>query len=296
MLRSRLSLIMALTVVSSILMVSCNSKSGKEEAKYQTTESGLKYKLVESNIDQPQVKEGDILSLVMTYGTGDSVMFNSADIPQGKMVLKQRKSVYPGDFYEMMGMLHKGDSVDFVLDAEKFFQKTAGQQAPPSMKGLNLDFRVRLDNVQTEDEYQAQVMQDMKKKQEAEAGKIAEYVADKGITVDPTESGLYVIVTEKGNGPKPQKGDKVKVHYTGRLLDGTKFDSSVDRGQPFEFVLGQGRVIKGWDEGIAMLNVGSKATLIVPSKLGYGERGAGRDIPPYAPLVFDVELLDIVKE
>ena len=99
------------------------------------------------------------------------------------------------------------------------------------------------------------------------------------------------------SGPKPDKGDNVKVHYTGKLLDGTKFDSSVDRGKPFEFVLGQGRVIKGWDEGIAMMHKGGKATLIIPSHLGYGERGAGQgQIPPYATLIFEVELLDITEQ
>lgn len=296
MIKRSVSLLMALAVVSVVFLVSCDGMWGSDQAKFQTTESGLKYKIIERNDEARQIQSGDILSLVMTYGEGDSVMFNTNMIPENEMVLKQRESVYPGDFYEMMAMLHKGDSVVFKLDAEKFFKQTAGQQVPPNMKGLLLDFHVRIADVQSEAEYQEQLQADMELKQKEEADKIKEYILEKGITVDPTESGLYVIVTEKGSGPKPKKGDKVKVHYTGRLLDGTKFDSSRDRGQPFEFPLGQGRVIRGWDEGIARLNVGSKATLIVPSKLGYGERGAGRDIPPFAPLVFDVELIDIVEE
>ena len=87
----------------------------------------------------------------------------------------------------------------------------------------------------------------------------------------------------------------MKVHYTGYLLDGKKFDSSLDRGEPFEFTLGQGQVIQGWDEAVAMMRVGGKAKLIIPSKIGYGARGAGADIPPYASLIFEVELLEIVE-
>lgn len=109
-----------------------------------------------------------------------------------------------------------------------------------------------------------------------------------------TASGLEYTITSKGNGKQAKAGDKVKVHYTGKLTNGTKFDSSVDRGTPFSFKLGAGQVIKGWDEGIALLNVGDKATLTIPSELGYGAQATG-SIPANSVLVFDVELLDIVE-
>jgi peptidylprolyl isomerase len=108
-----------------------------------------------------------------------------------------------------------------------------------------------------------------------------------------TASGLEYVILEEGNGAIPENGQIVSVHYTGWLLDGSKFDSSVDRDTPFQFPLGQGRVIGGWDEGIALLNEGSKARLIIPSDLGYGEFGSG-SIPPGASLVFEVELLEIL--
>jgi peptidylprolyl isomerase len=108
-----------------------------------------------------------------------------------------------------------------------------------------------------------------------------------------TASGLQLIAIEDGSGAMAQQGQTVQVHYTGYLTDGTKFDSSVDRGQPFEFPLGMGRVIRGWDEGLALMRVGDKRRLIIPPELGYGDRGAGSVIPPGATLIFDVELVGI---
>ncbi|MBD2205849.1 FKBP-type peptidyl-prolyl cis-trans isomerase [Calothrix sp. FACHB-1219] len=108
-----------------------------------------------------------------------------------------------------------------------------------------------------------------------------------------TDSGLQYAEIEEGTGAIPKAGQTVVVHYTGTLTDGKKFDSSVDRGQPFSFKLGVGQVIKGWDEGLSTMKVGGKRKLIIPPDLGYGARGAGGVIPPNATLVFDVELLGI---
>jgi hypothetical protein len=112
-----------------------------------------------------------------------------------------------------------------------------------------------------------------------------------GFTMQP--SGLGIKTIKEGTGELPPSGKNVIVHYTGYLEDGTKFDSSVDRGQPFSFTLGAGQVIKGWDEGIAKLKVGTKAILLIPASLGYGSRGAGGVIPPNATLFFEVELLGV---
>jgi FKBP-type peptidyl-prolyl cis-trans isomerase len=114
-----------------------------------------------------------------------------------------------------------------------------------------------------------------------------------GITPVTTASGLKYWVLKEGTGPTPKTGDTVKVHYTGWLQDGTKFDSSVDRGEPFEFAVGTGMVIPGWDEGVGTMKVGEKRQFEIPPNLAYGERGAGGAIPPNATLIFDVELLGV---
>ena len=121
---------------------------------------------------------------------------------------------------------------------------------------------------------------------------LAAYLAENGITATPRESGLVYVCTKPGKGRNPVTNNNVKVHYTGKLLDGTVFDSSVERGEPFEFELGMHQVIPGWDEGIALMKKGEKGILYIPAELGYGPRQAGM-IPPYSNLIFEVELVDI---
>ncbi|MBP7389587.1 MAG: peptidylprolyl isomerase [Chitinophagales bacterium] len=130
-------------------------------------------------------------------------------------------------------------------------------------------------------------------KDKAKLVSIEELVKTKFPKAQKTASGLYYIIEQKGTGAMPVAGKNVSVHYTGTLADGTKFDSSRDRNQPFSFGLGQNQVIKGWDEGVALMPVGSKGKLIIPPGLGYGANGAGGVIPGNACLVFDIEVLGI---
>ena len=127
----------------------------------------------------------------------------------------------------------------------------------------------------------------------AAAAEAEKALADLVAGFERTASGLYYRIDSLGAGPKPNKGQQVQVHYTGMLPDGSVFDSSVQRGTPIAIAIGVGQVIEGWDEGIQLLNEGSKARIVIPAHLGYGARGAGGVIPPNATLVFDVELVRV---
>ena len=153
---------------------------------------------------------------------------------------------------------------------------------------------------------QANFMEEMANRQQEEPAVLAQYIKDNNITVKPTASGLYIIVKKKGNGPKVAAGKTVSVDYTGRLLDGTIFDSSREADaqaagkynpqrpyEPMTYKVGATPLIKGWEEGVDGQPEGTELTLVMPSKLGYGERGAGNDILPYSPLVFDLTIVSV---
>ncbi|RZJ33152.1 MAG: peptidylprolyl isomerase [Flavobacterium sp.] len=131
------------------------------------------------------------------------------------------------------------------------------------------------------------------KREEAEKAASEAKLEELGAGFEKTDSGLRYKIIQKGNGKKAENGRVVSVHYSGSLENGKTFDSSYTRKKPIEFPLGQGNVIEGWDEGIALLQVGDKARFVIPPYLGYGERGAGGVIPPNAVLIFDVELMDV---
>ena len=198
---------------------------------------------------------------------------------------------------EAIGMMKKGGKAMVIVPSKLAFGETGrGGVVPPY---ATMIYELEIVNVQTKAEHDKTIAEDKKKAEEKliknkneETANIAKYLKEKNITVKPTADGLYYIEKVKGTGAKAAPGKIVKVHYTGTLLNGTKFDSSRDGKPPYEFTLGMGQVIKGWDEGIAMMNVGGKAMLIVPSSMAYAGQDKGT-IPPYSTLVFEVELMDV---
>jgi FKBP-type peptidyl-prolyl cis-trans isomerase len=208
------------------------------------------------------------------------------------------KSSFKGSLEDAMMMMAKGDSASFIVSADSFYLKTQrAPQLPPFLKpGDMLKVEIKMVEIKTKkelEENQKQQEAEMAKMAEQEKPQIAQYVADKKITTTPTASGLFYTETKKGKGVLVKAGNEVTVNYTGKLLNGQEFDSSVGKPEPFKFIVGQGMVIPGWDEALQLMAKGGKATLLIPSNLAYGARGAGGVIPPFAPLTFEIELVDI---
>jgi len=258
----------------------------------QTTKTGIKYKFVDKNKKDRQPKVDDFIFLDVEYLINDSILFESK-VLNSDLKINFIEPIYEGDVNEGLALMHEGDSLVFWIDAVKFYEKNMGE-IPAYVKDNDMiEFRIRMNKVLSPEEDKEQSDSKNKTLKEEENNKLQAYLTENKIITESTKSGLYFIETEKGRGVRAKKGETVVVHYTGYLLDGTKFDSSVDRNQPFEFELGAGRVIAGWDEGIALMDVGDKATLIIPSKLAYGVRGSGKIILPFTTIIFDVELLKI---
>ena len=203
-----------------------------------------------------------------------------------------------GSLEDGMMMMAKGDSAEFIVSADSFFLKTNRQnELPKGFKpGEYLKAVIKIKDIKTKkevEENQKKQMAEqeaiMKENAEKEKPALEKYLADNKITVKPTASGIYYSEIKKGSGPNPAPTDIVKVHYTGKFLDGKVFDSSVERGEPIEFPLNQ--VIPGWTEGLQLMKKGGKAFLIIPSAMAYGPQGR-QGIPPFSPLAFEVELID----
>ena len=283
----------SLKTIIAILLIASFAQAQKAVKYSKSKTTGLSYVMHKSN-KGPKLKLDDVVTLNLKYITSkDSLVFDSWKM--GKPIqLKIAKSSFKGDLMDGLTLLTVGDSASFLINADSLFTKIFGAPRPAFIDSSSfLIFTVKVISTTTDAALKAEELKAEKENAMKENEVIAKYIADKQITPSKSSSGLMYIISEPGAGEQAQAGKTVKVHYTGRLLDGTKFDSSLDRNEPIEFKLGQGMVIKGWDEGIALLKVGGKALLIIPSDLAYGSRGAGGVIPPFSPLTFEVELVSV---
>lgn len=270
---------------------------------FTKAENGLHYKFFVHDENGTKVQEGDgiTISYLITNQRNDSVIINSKDVSQdgsGYVPFGMSKSSFKGSLEDGMMMMAKGDSAAFIISADSFFLKTNRQNELPKgikpgefLKGVIKvkDIRTKKEVEENQKKQMAEQEAKMKEFEAMEKPSMEKYLSENKITAKPTASGLYYIETKKGSGPNPKPTDIVKVHYTGKFLDGKTFDSSVERGEPIEFPLNQ--VIIGWTEGLQLMKKGGKAKLIIPSAIAYGPQGR-QGIPPFAPLTFEVELLD----
>jgi FKBP-type peptidyl-prolyl cis-trans isomerase len=292
-----------LTAAIAMAFVACNDSQFKG---YTKAESGLHYKFFNHDENATTIKEGDKIYIryIIMNQKNDSVIINSKDASAdgtGYASFGFKVSSFKGSFEDGLKMMAKGDSAEFIISADSFFLKSNGMKELPKgfSPGQHLKAIFKVKDIMPAAEVEAMQKKQMAERQAQmqelkakEQPAIEKFLGENKITVKPTTSGLYYVETKKGAGACPTATNMVKVHYTGKLLDGTVFDSSVERGQPAEFPLNG--VIVGWTEGLQLMKKGGKAKLILPSALGYGDRGAGEKIAPFTPLFFEVELLDIM--
>ena len=291
--------------LAAIGLASCNGG-------FKKGEGGLLYNI---HVDKggPSIKEGDFISVNLIAKTdGDSVLFSTYDAGHPSLTLLP-KPQFKGDIYAALKFLAEGDSATIKTSIDSTMKK--GVPRPP-FKGKYIIYEVKVEKVIAKGNLSDQVfagrygdyiktLSEAAKK--AEPVKIKKYIADNNLKVTQTASGLNYIITKQGSGIKPVPGDTVVVNYTVKLTSGKVLETSVRAEaqkaklpvnpmspyKPVRFAIGVKGMIKGWDEGMQLLNKGATATLILPSELAYGEQGY-QQIQPFTPLVFDVELVDVV--
>jgi FKBP-type peptidyl-prolyl cis-trans isomerase FkpA len=281
------SLFIALALCMPLLTLAQQDKGFKKTA------TGLKYLFFKDEKGRLAVVD-DVIKINFKMLTATDSLLRNTWAEGGAIIAQAQKPAFTGSLEETFLMMSAGDSAAFLISADSLFEKAIKAPMPEFIKkGSFFKFIIKMEAVYTKQEYEELAKKEAAQIIEKEDAAIQAYMAAKNLKGVKQASGLYYAQITAGTGAKAEAGKTVSVHYTGMLLNGTKFDSSVDRGAPFDFGLGQGQVIKGWDEGIALMSVGEKGFLLIPSSLGYGARGAGEAIPPNSTLVFEVELLGI---
>ena len=279
-------------IVALLILLSCDTDSSG----YKTTDNGLKFKHLKENVKGKHPKIGDYVEIKLIYSNNkDSILFNSNEI-SSTIKMKVEKPSHKACFEEAVIMLKTGDQALFKISADSFFIKTKKAKIPNWVnKGDELTFDIELINVLNNKQVkkEQEILKERKKKEEDEM--ISQYMKENNIKEESLISGLYYIEINEGKEKHAKPGDVLHVHYTGKFIDGSIFDSSLDRNELFVFQLGNAEVIAGWEEGFSKMNEGGKAKFIIPSHLAYGEKGYGKIIPPYSTLIFDVELVKIKK-
>jgi FKBP-type peptidyl-prolyl cis-trans isomerase FkpA len=262
-----------------LFLASCGSSGPKK------TPGGVEYFVHKSGSGE-KLKLGDTALMNITQGINDSIIGESRKMIGAPIPVVIQKSSSKYDLMEGLALLKEGDSATFIIPWDSLPEPS---RPPFGKKGDKLKITFAVESLYSAGKQTARDEKDIK-----------EYLDKNKLTATKTDDGVYVAVSQPGAGDKPKAGDTVFVHYTGKLLNGKQFDSSLDTTlrpgmplEPIKFPIGQGFVIKGWDAGIGALNKGSKATLVIPSALAYGVQGSPPAIPSNSVLVFDVQLVDI---
>lgn len=260
---------------------------------YKKTQSGMYYKFHNCNTSATQPKLTDFLKIEMKCYLHDSLYYDWQGT-QHQVYTQLQDPIFAGDLQEAYAMMHVGDSASFYVKADSIAALYYDQD--PTKVGLVPEdyfrYEVKLVEVQTEEEFQANV-EKMKESMKIEAKRaLDEYVVNNNINVTPEPSGVYIIPIEKGKGRCPMKGEKVELDFSATLLNGQPVGSTFDSPEKFSFVLGEGYTIQGWEEIVPKMHLGDRVKAIIPFDMAYGEHSVG-EIPAYANLVYDIKLLKI---
>jgi FKBP-type peptidyl-prolyl cis-trans isomerase len=300
---------LALAAVGTVVAFSACEKSDRPG--YDKSESGLYTKFYTHDENGVKPKEGDMVRVSLIVKTEkDSILTDSKDPKFNRPGLTYyefplMKSEFGGSFEEAVASMSVGDSASFLVSVDSMYK---GKDIPPFLKkGEMLTYETKLQKITAKEEVEKEQKKRMEEhnvemamRKDEEMKILSKFLEDNKITTKSTPSGLIFIEKSKGKGPHPKAGDKVKVNYTLSFVDGKVLETTVaedakkggiyDEKRPYtpaEFTLGQ--LIKGMEEGLSMMTAGSKARMIIPSEIGYGEGGGA--MPPYSTLIFDVELI-----
>ncbi len=272
-------------------MFSCS-----QQEEYLNHESGLKYYFLVRNDSGNYAKEGDILTLKLSYRTAnDSVIFDSNEIDTHYRMQFTERSHKGGCLEDAWSLMRVGDSLRCKINAFDFYRETRKIEFPENLDPTeDLIFDIKLMGIQSYSEI-AKERQDAKHNSlEAEMLLLEDYLERTNVDIEPTNSGLYFVSTKEGLGDFPKNGQKVAIHYVAKKIDMSIFDSSYNREEPLIFTIGSQSVIPGLEEGVLSMKENGKARIIVPSFLAYAETGYGSLIGPFATLIFEVELIKIM--
>lgn len=271
------------------IIFSCKDK---EEFKHHSL--GFDYKILPTSKKDNKIKINDVVELDLKYlSQSDSLIFNTKQ-NIGKFRIKVESQEEGGLFQTAICMMHVGDSAVFLIPANDFYKKTIKTEIPTFIKENEvLKIELKVKKIVSDKELKKEYEQFIVKKEIEEELLLQDYLKNENINVKPTKSGLYIVFLKKGKGKKTKIGDIAKIHYKGSLINGKILASSINKGEPYKFKVGEGSVIKAWDEALLNMRVGDKVKIIVPSKLAYGEDGYKNKIPPFATLIFEIKLLKL---
>jgi FKBP-type peptidyl-prolyl cis-trans isomerase FkpA len=271
-----------------ILVIPFLASCGGEE--YKKSANDLEYRIIVDK-KQPKAKVGEVIKYNVYWRKMNDSLFLSTKDKEIPLYSQVDSPKFKGDPLEVLAMMGAGDSASCRVPVDLIFRGN-----PPAFlkKGDFMKLDITVDQVLTKEEYDNMMMAQSVSQMQIEQKNIESYLTQNGLTGVKTAAGMYLVTEKEGTGKQPVNGNTVRVNYTGKLLNGQQFDSSLSPGrEPFEFVIGQGSVIRGWDEGIPYFKEGGKGKLFIPSTLGYGEQGMGSQIPPNSILVFDIELVEV---